>query len=155
MLGKLGVYILLFTLRKLGVLKSNNPLFTIALCTLLPIPRLGVMALVHLGFDALLISAFLAGVKRTTGLTYVNLACSTRSVSDWACAAPHWDKYLIRTSVVSTPLLFWLSELCLIWLNSDAQNFSDNISNSASTCLISLWCSLGCVCLSVHLSILQ
>ncbi|KAF8803730.1 DUF1748-domain-containing protein [Phlegmacium glaucopus] len=25
--------------------------------------------LVHLGFDALLISAFLAGVKRTTGLT--------------------------------------------------------------------------------------
>jgi len=27
--------------------------------------------LVHLGFDALLISAFLAGVKRTTGLTYV------------------------------------------------------------------------------------
>ncbi|KAF8974699.1 hypothetical protein BDZ97DRAFT_1774937 [Flammula alnicola] len=25
--------------------------------------------LVHLGFDAMLISAFLAGVKRTTGLT--------------------------------------------------------------------------------------
>ncbi|KAK7471050.1 hypothetical protein VKT23_002465 [Stygiomarasmius scandens] len=69
MIGKLGVYILLFTLRKLGILKSNNPLLTVALCTLLPIPRLGVMALVHLGFDALLISAFLAGVKRTTGLT--------------------------------------------------------------------------------------
>jgi hypothetical protein len=29
--------------------------------------------LVHLGFDALLISAFLAGVKRTTGLTCVFL----------------------------------------------------------------------------------
>lgn len=28
--------------------------------------------LVHLGIDALLISAFLAGIKRTTGLTYVN-----------------------------------------------------------------------------------
>ncbi|RXW15999.1 hypothetical protein EST38_g9856 [Candolleomyces aberdarensis] len=30
--------------------------------------------LVHLGFDALLISAFLAGVKRTTGLTFVHNA---------------------------------------------------------------------------------
>lgn len=29
--------------------------------------------LVHLGFDALLISAFLAGVKRSTGLTCVSL----------------------------------------------------------------------------------
>lgn len=27
--------------------------------------------LVHLGFDALLISAFLAGIKRSTSLTYV------------------------------------------------------------------------------------
>lgn len=27
--------------------------------------------LVHIGFDALLISAFLAGIRRTTGLTYV------------------------------------------------------------------------------------
>jgi hypothetical protein len=27
--------------------------------------------LIHLGFDALLISTFLAGVKRSTGLTYV------------------------------------------------------------------------------------
>jgi hypothetical protein len=27
--------------------------------------------LVHIGFDALLITAFLAGVKRSTGLTYV------------------------------------------------------------------------------------
>ena len=26
--------------------------------------------LVHLGFDALLVAALLAGVKRTTGLTY-------------------------------------------------------------------------------------
>ncbi len=31
--------------------------------------------LVHIGFDALLISAFLAGVKRNTGLTYVSLCC--------------------------------------------------------------------------------
>ena len=29
---------------------------------------------VHLGFDALLFSAFLAGVKRTTGLTYASCA---------------------------------------------------------------------------------
>jgi len=29
--------------------------------------------LVHLGIDALLISAFLAGIKRSTGLTYVLL----------------------------------------------------------------------------------
>ncbi|PCH41589.1 DUF1748-domain-containing protein [Wolfiporia cocos MD-104 SS10] len=28
--------------------------------------------LAHLGFDALLITAFLAGIRRTTGLTYVS-----------------------------------------------------------------------------------
>lgn len=30
------------------------------------------VSLVHVGFDAMLISAFLAGVKRTTGLTYAH-----------------------------------------------------------------------------------
>lgn len=30
--------------------------------------------LVHIGFDALLISAVLAGIKRTTGITYVSLS---------------------------------------------------------------------------------
>lgn len=34
---------------------------------------------VHLGIDALLISAFLAGVKRTTGLTYVSLVIASSS----------------------------------------------------------------------------
>lgn len=41
--------------------------------------------IVHYGFDALLLSAFLAGVKRTTGLTYVKLpdTCSnTRLLTD-------------------------------------------------------------------------
>lgn len=32
--------------------------------------------LFHLGLDALLISAFLAGVKRSTGLTYVGFLLS-------------------------------------------------------------------------------
>lgn len=32
------------------------------------------VSLVHLGFDAMLISAFLAGVKRTTGLTYAHFS---------------------------------------------------------------------------------
>ncbi len=30
------------------------------------------VSLVHIGFDAVLVSAFLAGVKRTTGLTYAH-----------------------------------------------------------------------------------
>ena len=44
--------------------------------------------LIHLGIDALIVSAFLAGVKRNTGLTYVHLT-STVSHS-WAltCANP-------------------------------------------------------------------
>lgn len=32
--------------------------------------------LTHFAFDAVLVSAFLAGVKRSTGLTYVSLASS-------------------------------------------------------------------------------
>ena len=35
------------------------------------VPHICLSTVVHLGFDALLISAFLAGVKRTTGLTCV------------------------------------------------------------------------------------
>lgn len=35
--------------------------------------------LVHIGFDAILISAFLAGVKRNTGLTYVSFMLFIRS----------------------------------------------------------------------------
>ena len=35
--------------------------------------------LAHYTFDAVLISAFLAGVKRSTGLTYVALHLSTSS----------------------------------------------------------------------------
>jgi hypothetical protein len=31
-------------------------------------------SVVHLGFDAVLLSAFLAGVKRTTGLTYAHVS---------------------------------------------------------------------------------
>jgi hypothetical protein len=56
--------------------------------------------LVHLGIDALIISAFLAAVKRSTGLTYVFLraygdgSCSPRSVL-------HYLKYLTKTSAVS------------------------------------------------------
>ncbi|KAF8897145.1 hypothetical protein BD779DRAFT_1489116, partial [Infundibulicybe gibba] len=35
--------------------------------------------LAHLGFDALLISAFLAGIKRTTGLTLHSLKFPTKT----------------------------------------------------------------------------
>lgn len=59
--------------------------------------------LVHIGFDALLISAFLAGIRRTTGLTYV---CHwvRPAVLGTDClfgVALHSPKFLTRTFVVS------------------------------------------------------
>lgn len=49
--------------------------------------------LIHLGVDALLVSAFLAGVRRSTGLTYVpaNAACRALNVARHrqACSRYH------------------------------------------------------------------
>jgi len=49
--------------------------------------RLG--SLLHLGFDAVLVSAFLAGVRRSTGLTF-----KSKSVTDNDSLAKYIDNYL-------------------------------------------------------------
>jgi len=49
--------------------------------------RLG--SLIHIGFDAVLVSAFLAGVRRSTGLTF-----KTKSVTDNDSFAKYIDNYL-------------------------------------------------------------
>ena len=93
---------------------------------------------VHLGIDALLLSAFLAGIKRSTGLTCVPF--SPLSLVPWntlttprSCRAmrshadPHCPRCRTRTSVVSSPprpsmflkslmrTLLWQSYCARIW----------------------------------------
>ena len=57
--------------------------------------------LFHLTVDALLVSAFLAGIRRTTGLTYV-LASYLVHNTHLDMAAPHSRKYPTRTFAVSS-----------------------------------------------------
>ncbi|KAF8165123.1 hypothetical protein B0H34DRAFT_223776 [Crassisporium funariophilum] len=54
--------------------------------------------IVHIGFDALLIAAFLAGVKRTTGLTYV-FDKGGRSFTHICVAGLHCRKSRTKTFV--------------------------------------------------------
>ncbi len=56
--------------------------------------------LAHLAFDALLFSAFLAGVKRTTGLTYVTHTHSISATQRPVSTGLPCLKYLIKISVV-------------------------------------------------------
>lgn len=62
-------------------------------------------SLVHLGFDAMLISAFLAGVKRTTGLTYVYVFLMACFPDSDLHLVLHYLKFPTKISVVRIGLL--------------------------------------------------
>jgi hypothetical protein len=58
--------------------------------------------LFHLGMDALIISAFLAGVRRSTGLTYVSMPLTAANEALTLTAVdPHYLKFQTKTFVVS------------------------------------------------------
>uniref|UniRef100_A0A8H7XZ36 DUF1748-domain-containing protein n=1 Tax=Psilocybe cubensis TaxID=181762 RepID=A0A8H7XZ36_PSICU len=56
--------------------------------------------IVHLGIDALLISAFLAGVKRTTGLTPALSQVPNKDVRAWLNSYLEFGEYAFDFAVV-------------------------------------------------------
>lgn len=90
--------------------------------------------LVHIGFDALLISAFLAGVKRNTGLTYATpcwLYPSSSSHTPLLCSVdPSCQRFQTRTCDVS--------DLACLYRAS-----SLTISNRTTKLISRIWCVRG------------
>ncbi|TFK74462.1 DUF1748-domain-containing protein [Pluteus cervinus] len=56
--------------------------------------------LIHIGFDALLLSAFLAGVKRTTGLTPALAVVANKDARQWLRMYLETGEYIFDFAVV-------------------------------------------------------